>query len=228
MNQPDWKKILQASLADWRLTRGEKAVLKHAIEPLRGDIHALSLVRSTAFDLARESLAETESPTEVIDWIEDVVRVIESKTEGSQGRFEAWFSPHPECVVRLNRLFDQARSQVDICVFTITDDRVASAILDAHRRGVKIRLVTDDDKALDAGSDVYRLRREGIEMRTDAEPDHMHHKYAIFDQKTLLTGSYNWTRAASRSNEDNFIITDQPELLRRFVAHFESIWEQYG
>ena len=46
----------------------------------------------------------------------------------------------------------------------------------------------------------------------------MHHKFAIFDQSILLTGSYNWTRSASEKNEENFIITSDPALLFRFES----------
>ena len=120
-----------------------------------------------------------------------------------------------------------ARSSIDICVFTITDDRIASAILDAHRRKVAIRIITDDEKAKDLGSDVFHLKEMGVPVRTDQDPDHMHHKYALFDRKRLLTGSYNWTRSAALRNEENFIVTNETKLVDRFAAHFDRLWRKY-
>lgn len=122
----------------------------------------------------------------------------------------------------------RARKTADVCVFTITDDRLADALLDAHRRAVAVRIITDDSKAEDLGSDVDRLGRAGIAVRVDRSPYHMHHKFAILDGSTLMTGSYNWTRGAARDNEENLIVTGDPRLVSPFVTTFERLWEKMG
>jgi cardiolipin hydrolase len=58
----------------------------------------------------------------------------------------------------------------------------------------------------------------------DRSPYHMHHKFAILDGATLLTGSYNWTRGAARDNEENLIVTDEPRLVNPFALTFEHLW----
>ena len=141
---------------------------------------------------------------------------------------EAYFSPGDDCPRAIGRLLASARRTADICVFTITDDRLSDAILDAHRRGVAVRIITDDAKAEDLGSDVGRFERAGIPMRVDRSPFHMHHKFAILDGATLLTGSYNWTRGAARDNEENLIVTDDPRLVAPFAATFDRLWEKLG
>jgi mitochondrial cardiolipin hydrolase len=113
-----------------------------------------------------------------------------------------------------------------VCVFTITDDRLADALLAAHRRGVAIRVLTDNDKAHDLGSDIERIAAAGVAVRIDRTPFHMHHKYAIFDGRRLLNGSYNWTRGAARDNQENVVVTDDPALVARFAAAFEALWGQ--
>ncbi len=64
----------------------------------------------------------------------------------------------------------------------------------------------------------------GITVRVDRSPYHMHHKFAIFDGGTLLTGSYNWTRGASENNLENLVILYQSSLLAAFSATFERLW----
>ena len=54
----------------------------------------------------------------------------------------------------------------------------------------------------------------------------MHHKYAIFDAKWLLNGSYNWTRGAARDNQENCVVTDDPKLLAAYAAAFERLWAE--
>ncbi len=120
------------------------------------------------------------------------------------------------------------RKSADVCVFTITDDRISNAIIEAHRRGIEIRILTDNEKAFDAGSDITRLERAGLQVRVDRTPYHMHHKFAIIDNELLLNGSYNWTRGAAENNEENFIITDDKRLLGPFRELFERLWKQFG
>jgi hypothetical protein len=139
-------------------------------------------------------------------------------------QLEVHFSPGDECLQAIRKLFSQATRTVDVCVFTITDDRIASSILDAHRRGVRIRVITDNDKAYDEGSDVRRLESAGMEVREDRTECHMHHKFAIFDGRTVLTGSYNWTRGAARNNEENLVVSNDFRMVGPFEREFNALW----
>lgn len=139
---------------------------------------------------------------------------------------EVAFSPGEECLQVIRAQISRARRTIDVCVFTITDDRIAAAILDAHRRGVKVRVITDNDKSLDQGSDVERLARAGVAVRKDLTEYHMHHKFAVFDGQRMLTGSYNWTRGAERYNEENLVVSDDPRLVGPFTQEFEALWKK--
>lgn len=140
----------------------------------------------------------------------------------------ACFSPGEDCLDAIRDAFERTSRTADVCVFTITDDRIADAMLAAHRRGVRVRVITDNDKALDEGSDAQRLERAGVALRIDQTEHHMHHKFAVFDGERLLTGSYNWTRSAARNNEENLIVTRDPGLVRAFSEEFERLWARFG
>lgn len=146
----------------------------------------------------------------------------------ASGIAEAFFSPGEECICRLVALLASAKRSLDICVFTVTDDRITNAILSAHQRGVAIRIITDDDKSHDLGSDVERLAAAGITVRMDRSTFHMHHKFAIVDGTLLLNGSFNWTRSASTNNQENFIIVSDKRLLTAFAREFEKLWQQFA
>ncbi|WP_052374682.1 phospholipase D-like domain-containing protein [Chondromyces apiculatus] len=137
---------------------------------------------------------------------------------------EVAFSPGEACLEMIRSRLEGARRTLDVCVFTITDDRIAEAILDAHRRGVAVRVITDNDKSLDEGSDVGRLARAGIAVRMDRTEYHMHHKFAVFDGRFVLTGSYNWTRSAAKYNEENLVVSGDPRLVTPFAREFEALW----
>ena len=86
-------------------------------------------------------------------------------------------------------------------------------------------MITDNDKALDLGSDIAEIRRAGVPIRTDRDANHMHHKFAVFDRSTLMTGSYNWTRGAAEPNCENIITTGDRRLVAAFLAEFERLWD---
>ncbi|AKT36872.1 phospholipase D-like domain-containing protein [Chondromyces crocatus] len=171
---------------------------------------------------------------------EERARALEDRLRGAEERAqrgersapvhvaEVAFSPGEGCLEMIRTQIQQARRSMDLCVFTVTDDRLAEAILEAHRRGVRVRLITDNDKSMDAGSDVDRLSRAGVPVRMDRTEFHMHHKFAVFDGRLLLTGSYNWTRSAARYNEENLIATGESRLVEPFVREFESLWRRFG
>jgi phosphatidylserine/phosphatidylglycerophosphate/cardiolipin synthase-like enzyme len=93
---------------------------------------------------------------------------------------------------------------------------------------VSLRIVTDNDKAEDPGSDIQRLQSAGIPIRVDHSSDHMHHKFAVFDAACLITGSYNWTRSASEVNEENVVLLYDRSLVRQFRERFEALWVKFS
>lgn len=220
--------ILAETIDDYRLSRKER----QALDALFGELEReedRAEVRRLAFERARATLADP-GPRAVLDWLEEVVRVLHraAPAPAAGDVAEAWFSPGDDCVRRLTRFLASARATLDVCVFTITDDRIARALLDAHGRGVAVRIVTDDEKVQDLGSDVEHLRSAGLAVVTDRSEFHMHHKSAIADGSYLLTGSFNWTRSAARDNEENFIITSAPRLVSAFARTFEALWSKLG
>lgn len=220
--------ILEQTLEDLRLSRGEKRALGELLADLTPDSGQLAYLCNRAFEMARRHVEGRDNRL-VLDWLEQVAKVLRASSAPSPGetRAEAYFTPNRSCPARIAELFERARTSVDVCVFTITDDQIAGAILSAHLRGVAIRIITDDQKAEDYGSDVASLAAAGIGVRTDRAEAHMHHKFAIFDGGLLLTGSYNWTRGAAMSNQENFVLTDEPRLVRAFGETFEVLWRQF-
>lgn len=227
MNQDDVQEALRQTLEDRRLSRSEKRALKDVLADAILSDHDVALYRNTAFALARESFNDAEAAA-VLDWLEEVVKLLQSKEMHQSTRVESHFSPGDNCPTRIGGLFATAKKSADVCVYTITDDRIANAIVEAHQRGVQVRIISDNEKAFDPGSDITRLERAGVRVRVDRSPYHMHHKFALFDQELLLTGSYNWTRGAAENNEENFVITDERRLVSPFSDLFERLWEQFA
>jgi hypothetical protein len=97
-----------------------------------------------------------------------------------------------------------------------------------HHRGVKLRLLTEADTTTEPGNDIDALAAKGIQVRRELGDGLMHHKFAILDDRTLATGSYNWTSTAASRNFDNLIVTDESRLVRPFAERFEEMWGGVG
>jgi len=138
----------------------------------------------------------------------------------------AYFSPGDTCLSAIITAINGAQSSLKICVFTISDDRITQAILQAHRRGIKVKILTDNEKLYDKGSDIRELKQAGVPVRVDITTNHMHHKFAILDNQTVLTGSYNWTRSAALYNHENLIITNEKTLVTSFCREFDRLWDE--
>lgn len=220
-------RVLRDSVVDGVLDDGEKFELREIGSGLSRD--RVRYLRNRAFDLVRERWSGPEAaPLELLRWLEQVIRTLDAGADPPPVEAQAWFAPGDDCLRRLRELCLGAKRTIDVCVYTISDDRLCDALLDAHRRGVAVRILSDDHKVHDAGSDVLRLRDRGLDVRLDDTAFHMHHKFAVFDGQRLASGSFNWTRGASEGNEENLVVTDDVRLVRAFAGHFEGLWEKFA
>ena len=141
---------------------------------------------------------------------------------------EALFFPNANAHARLIEMLSRARHTLCVCVFTITDDAVKSALIALHKRGVRVRVISDDEQAGRTGSDVFALAEAGIPTVVAEElmrptsahrtslhrvERHMHHKFCIVDASLILTGSYNFTHAAATRNAENILVTSATDAV---------------
>ena len=222
--------MLKQSLSDGKLSRAEKATLRAILTNHADTSNERDLLRNRAFEIARQSLLGPDAK-KAVDWLEDVTGILlqverPSASESGQTISEVHFSPGDACRLRIQELLRKSHSTVDICVFTMTDDRITDAVIDAAARGVRTRIISDNDKSLDLGSDMRRLHSAGIEVRIDRTPCHMHHKFAVFDGKIVVSGSYNWTRSAAEDNEENIVVTNDQKIVQSFHEQFGRLWTQ--
>lgn len=222
---------IDRSIDDAVLTTPEKHALVADLSARPWRIDQLRQLRNHAFELvlarARDPSQSASMPA-LVKWLNDVVKVLDQVAAPVVIETEVWFSPGAECRAAVINHIGSCRKRADICVFTIADDDISAAILAAHRRGVAVRVISDDDKRHDAGSDIQRLREAGIAIVLDDSDAHMHHKFALFDERWLLNGSFNWTRSASQVNEENLVATNDPQQLREFAGQFEALWTRFG
>ncbi|MEQ8425923.1 MAG: phospholipase D-like domain-containing protein, partial [Cyclobacteriaceae bacterium] len=211
---------LKVSIEDEIFSRTEKKSLKALIGEKPLDVNQLNFLRSKIYEIANEKATPENYPF-ILEWIKNANSALIPK---NNDKADAFFSPGDACRNIIINQIMYATSRIDICVFTISDDRIASAITDAHKRGRQVRIITDNDKSLDMGSDIAQLSKSGIAVKMDSTPNHMHHKFMVVDDNALITGSYNWTLSAARYNHENVLLTTEGGLVKSFLKEFTQLW----
>jgi cardiolipin hydrolase len=225
------EEALRLTFEDQRLSKSEKYDFRDLLETYKDDGDALSFVRNKAFDMAAvefRKLSAFDGGT--YKWLEHIVKLIDGVRAVDRADFasEVYFSPGKACKNRIISLLDAARSTVDVCVFTISDDDISGALFAAHARRVRVRIITDNDKANDRGSDVETLLDKGVAVVKDRTSNHMHNKFALIDQAYVVNGSFNWTRSASKYNNENITVVSTPTMIASFSRKFEELWRTFG
>ena len=216
--------VFEKTFDDRNFSRSERQAVRQLIAEANLSKRERDFLRSKIFDIARNELKDF-SEQQILDWLENANKLLLGDTEVKASRNEVYFSPGDECLNAILSELRNATSTIQICVFTISDNRIARELLYCHRKRISIRIISDDDKTLDMGSDVQELSKAGIQVKIDRTRHHMHHKFAVIDKKTAITGSYNWTRSAEAYNHENVLITDDSNVVNAYLKEFENLWK---
>ena len=223
----DLEEKIEAVISDDFITSSEKKELKKLfLEEIESE-HDANVIRSKVFDMAMDR-ANSENYPAVLGWIEEMNKLIISATKTTKEAIQEsiYYSPGEDCLDAILARIKSSRHKIKVCVFTISDNRISEELVNAHKRGVVVKVITDNDKMFDKGSDVEWLEEKGIKVKIDLTDKHMHHKFAVFDNKYALTGSYNWTRSAEKYNHENVLITNSEKTVKSFSKAFDKLWEE--
>ena len=135
------------------------------------------------------------------------------------------FAPEDDCTAAIVAEFDKAKDSIQYQLFNFTSEPIADALIRAHKRGVKVPLLLDDDAnappklGRKSYSQAKRLRQAGVPVYLDRKHPIAHNKVRIIDGKLLLSGSFNDSKAANR-NAENLYAEDDPAVVKRFAENF--------
>jgi len=104
---------------------------------------------------------------------------------------------------------------------------LANAVIDAHNRGVRVRVYLDKDQKEAQYSKSRYLTKQGITIHYSSNPYIMHHKFAVMDNEVVITGSYNWTASAGERNNENLLVIRDPPLASRYKQEFYRLWSEH-
>ena len=139
---------------------------------------------------------------------------------------EVYFSPRAGIAARIIQELQTAQTSIDIAIYSFTRNDIGDALIAAKARGVTVRILADSGEAGGVGSEIARLESAGLAVKRTVGGGGgiMHNKVAIVDQRSLVTGSYNWSTAAEESNDENALFMRDPQIVAAYQSAFNGLW----
>lgn len=164
---------------------------------------------------------------------------------------EVMFAPHRTRDLRnglahIETQLAQAKKRLDLNLFVLSAQNLSNRIAQLHRQGVKIRVLVDAGFAyrsfselldllgvampdhrckLEAGNAPLAQPLAGVGAPRLSSGDKLHHKVAVIDDRTVITGSFNWSLAAAHTNDETLIILHSPALAAHFNREMDRLWQ---
>jgi len=140
----------------------------------------------------------------------------------STGTVDVFFSPNGEATTAVVRELASAKTEILVQAYLFTSKPIAKALVDAHKRGVKVVVVLDKSQRREKYTSADFVAHAGIPTWIDDQHAIAHNKVMVIDRQTLVTGSFNFTKAAEEKNAENLLVLKgNKSLVERYIRNFE-------
>lgn len=136
---------------------------------------------------------------------------------------EVFFSPKGGCTEAIVRQLSTARTNVLVQAYSFTSTPISKALADAQRRGVKVDVILDRSQRTQKYSVADFFVQAGIATFLDEKHAIAHNKVIVVDGHTVLTGSFNFTKAAEENNAENLLVIHDSSL----AASYAQNWKEH-
>lgn len=141
----------------------------------------------------------------------------------NKSAWEVYFSPQGGAMEAIVKSISAAKNSVLVQAYSFTSAPIAKALLHAHKRGVKVEVLLDKrsiGKNKEYSTATFFLN-EGIPFKIDTAHSIAHNKVIIIDGETVITGSFNFTKAAEGANAENLLIIHDKKLGNRYTKNWQ-------
>ena len=131
------------------------------------------------------------------------------------------FSPEGGCTKNIVDALNQAKSTILVQAYSFTSEPLAEALVNAHKRGVKVEVILDRSQVRVKRGQVHALIDAGISVNIDAAHAIAHNKVMVIDGMTVITGSFNFTVDAALYNAENLLIIQDKNLADQYTSNWQ-------
>ena len=135
--------------------------------------------------------------------------------------WEVYFSPNGGCTDAIVRELDKAQSTVLVQAYSFTSYKIAKALLDAHKRGVRVEVILDKSQRGDQYSSADFLANSGIPTKIDGALAVAYNKVMIIDGEIVVMGSFNFTKSPEEINAENLLVIHDWKLAEKYTMNWK-------
>jgi phosphatidylserine/phosphatidylglycerophosphate/cardiolipin synthase-like enzyme len=137
-----------------------------------------------------------------------------------------YFSPDDGIALQLNELLSLAEESIRFLAFSFTTDEFGKTIRIQAGNGRTVAGVMEEEQVKsNIGTEYDLFKQAGMDVYLDGNEGQMHHKTMIIDERIVITGSYNFSRSAETSNDENLIVIDNEQIANYYLQEFQRIYQ---
>jgi phosphatidylserine/phosphatidylglycerophosphate/cardiolipin synthase-like enzyme len=138
-----------------------------------------------------------------------------------QTQIRVYFTPGDSAEMAIVDQLLNAKESILVQAYSFTNPAIASALADAHRRGVSVSILLDKSHRTQKYSAADFTAHAGIPTLIDDRHAIAHNKIMIIDGRVVITGSYNFTKAAEKSNAENLVIIESGSVAEKYHNNWQ-------
>jgi len=134
---------------------------------------------------------------------------------------QVFFSPKGGCTEAVVENLNKATNSVLVQAYSFTSAPIAKALVDAQKRGVKVQVILDKSQRKEHYTEADFLLHADVPTYIDAKHTIAHNKIMVIDSHTILTGSFNFTKAAEENNAENLLVIEDVALAKKYTENWQ-------
>jgi phosphatidylserine/phosphatidylglycerophosphate/cardiolipin synthase-like enzyme len=138
-----------------------------------------------------------------------------------QTHIRVYFTPGDSAELAIVEQLLGAKDSILVQAYSFTNPAIASALADARKRGVNVVILLDKSHRTQKYSAADFTANAGINTLIDDRHAIAHNKIMIIDGQVVITGSYNFTKAAEKSNAENLVIIESGSVAERYLNNWQ-------
>ena len=141
--------------------------------------------------------------------------------------YEVGFSPAGTALPMIVRGIEQAKTSILVAAYSFTSKPIATALVAAQRRGVRVAVVADKAQNSRQYSAVWYLANQGVPVRLNDRYQDQHNKFMVIDGSHVETGSFNFSSSASFKNAENALfLRNVLPIAAQYDAEWRRLWQE--
>ncbi|MBF0518905.1 MAG: phospholipase D family protein [Nitrospirae bacterium] len=133
-----------------------------------------------------------------------------------------YFSPNGGCTDAIVNEINNAKAEILVQAYSFTSKPIAEALVKAKKSGIKIEIILDKSNLSAKYSSADFTAHMGLPTYIDSDHTIAHNKIIIIDGETLITGSFNFSKAAEEHNAENLLILKSKELAQTYIKNWNN------